>query len=197
MAHGPDTAARRARTRSPLSRAGLGAQSSREDARRGGSTPGIAKDLGSSETGLRRGIDQARINVAQERLEVLTTDERRELAELRRQERVLLMECEMLTTAVCFAKKNQRGSLSSTRRRPPSRSSSSAASSAFRAADVTLGADKPYRSGFLKTEDSPVKSKPPLSAAAGPMDPCASPRNFAPLAGSSAPSGSQGSCRPG
>ena len=56
----------------------------------------VAKDLGISENGLRRWVDQARIDAGQGPPGALTTDERRELAELRRQNRVLLMEREIL-----------------------------------------------------------------------------------------------------
>jgi transposase-like protein len=68
----------------------------------------VAKDLGISENGLRRWVDQARIDTGQGPPEALTTDERRELAELRRQNRVLLMEREILKKAAAFfAKENQ------------------------------------------------------------------------------------------
>ena len=59
----------------------------------------VAKDLGISENGLRRWVDQARIDAGQGPPGALTTDERRELAELRRQNRVLLMEREILKKA--------------------------------------------------------------------------------------------------
>ncbi len=63
----------------------------------------VAKDLGISEHGLRRWGVQARIDAGQGPPEALTTDERRELAELRRQNLVLLMEREILTPAAAVS----------------------------------------------------------------------------------------------
>ncbi len=68
----------------------------------------VAKDLAISETALRRWVEQASIDAGEGPPEALTTDERRELAELRRQNRTLLMEREILKKAAAFfAKENQ------------------------------------------------------------------------------------------
>ena len=65
----------------------------------------IAKDLGIAESGLRRWMAQADIDDGKR--EGLTSDERRELAELRRKNRVLEMEVEILKRASAyFAREN-------------------------------------------------------------------------------------------
>ena len=65
----------------------------------------IAKDLGIAESGLRRWMAQADIDDG--RKDGLTSEERRELAELRRQNRVLAMEVEILKRASAyFAREN-------------------------------------------------------------------------------------------
>ena len=65
----------------------------------------IAKDLGMSESGLRRWIGQADID--QGRKEGLSTTERAELVRLRRENRVLQMENEILKrVAAYFAREN-------------------------------------------------------------------------------------------
>lgn len=57
----------------------------------------VAKDLGLSETALRRWVEQAAVDAGEGPADALTTDERRKLTELRRQNRTLLMEREILT----------------------------------------------------------------------------------------------------
>ena len=65
----------------------------------------IAKDLGIAESGLRRWMAQADIDEG--KCEGLSTDERKELVELRRQKRVLEMEVEILKRASAyFAREN-------------------------------------------------------------------------------------------
>lgn len=65
----------------------------------------IAIDLGISESCLRRWMDQA--DVDQGKKEGLTSDERRELTKLRRENRTLAMENEILKRAAAyFAKEN-------------------------------------------------------------------------------------------
>lgn len=65
----------------------------------------IAKDLGIAESGLRRWM--ARADIDEGKREGLTSDERRELVELRRQKRVLEMEVEILKRASAyFAREN-------------------------------------------------------------------------------------------
>ena len=60
----------------------------------------IAKDLGIAESGLRRWMAQADIDEGKR--EGLSTDERKELVELRRQKRVLEMEVEILKRASAY-----------------------------------------------------------------------------------------------
>jgi transposase-like protein len=60
----------------------------------------IAKELGISESGLRRWMDQADIDEGHK--EGLSSDERAELVQLRRDKRVLEMEIEILKRAAAF-----------------------------------------------------------------------------------------------
>ena len=65
----------------------------------------IARDLGIAETGLRRWLAQADIDDGKR--EGLTSEERKELVELRRQNRVQAMEVEILKRASAyFAREN-------------------------------------------------------------------------------------------
>ena len=65
----------------------------------------IAKDLGIAESGLRRWMAQADIDEGKK--ECLTSDERAELVQLRRDKRVLEMEVEILKRASAyFAREN-------------------------------------------------------------------------------------------
>ncbi|WP_182525845.1 transposase [Nocardioides dongkuii] len=65
----------------------------------------IAKDLGIAESGLRRWMKQA--DVEEGKQEGLSTDERAELVQLRRDKRVLEMEVEILKRASAyFAREN-------------------------------------------------------------------------------------------
>jgi transposase-like protein len=60
----------------------------------------VAKDLGVSESGLRRWMAQADIDVG--RREGLTSGEKEELTRLRRENRVLRMERDLLSRAAAF-----------------------------------------------------------------------------------------------
>lgn len=65
----------------------------------------IAKDLGIAESGLRRWMAQA--DVDEGKRDGVSSDERKELVELRRQKRVLEMEVEILKRASAyFAREN-------------------------------------------------------------------------------------------
>ena len=65
----------------------------------------VARDLGISESGLRRWMAQDDVDAG--RKEGLTTEERRELVELRRRNRVLEMELEIVKRASAyFAREN-------------------------------------------------------------------------------------------
>ena len=71
----------------------------------GASVPRVAKELGISESGLRRWLRQD--DVDDGRVEGLTSDERAELVQLRRDKRVLEMELEILKRASAyFAREN-------------------------------------------------------------------------------------------
>ena len=60
----------------------------------------VARDLGIAESGLRRWVRQYDIDSGQQ--QGLTSDERAELARLRRENRVLRMERELLSRAAAF-----------------------------------------------------------------------------------------------
>ena len=61
---------------------------------------GLARDLGVSESGLRRWMAQADIDDGNK--EGLTTSEKEELSRLRRENRVLRMERDLLSRAAAF-----------------------------------------------------------------------------------------------
>lgn len=60
----------------------------------------VARDLGIAESGLRRWVQQARIDVGDRA--GLTTSEREELVRLRRENRTLRMERDLLSRAAAF-----------------------------------------------------------------------------------------------
>ena len=69
----------------------------------GGRTVGqVAKDLDLTETALRAWVRQAEVDAGQGSPEALTTDERNELARLRRENKQLRMEREILKAAATF-----------------------------------------------------------------------------------------------
>jgi transposase-like protein len=69
----------------------------------GGRTVGqVAKDLDLTETALRAWVRQAEVDAGQGAPEALTTDERSELARLRRENKQLRVEREILKAAATF-----------------------------------------------------------------------------------------------
>ena len=79
----------------------------REGAKVGKSAGAIAKELDLTETALRSWIKQADVDEGRGRNGALTTDEKTELAALRKENRVLRMERELLKKAAAFfAKEN-------------------------------------------------------------------------------------------
>lgn len=78
----------------------------------------VAVDLDLTETALRAWVKRAEVDAGEGPPGALTTDERAELARLRRENKRLQMEREILKEAAAFfAKENSRGSSSSARRR--------------------------------------------------------------------------------
>ena len=80
----------------------------------------IARELDLTETALRAWVRQAEIDAGRGRAGALTTDEREELARLRRDVKRLQMERDILKKATAFFAKEQGGSPSSCARRPTS-----------------------------------------------------------------------------
>ena len=73
----------------------------------GKSVPIVARDLDLTETALRSWVRQAEIDAGRGQPGALTTDERAELAQLRREVRTLRMERDILKKATAFfAKEN-------------------------------------------------------------------------------------------
>lgn len=67
----------------------------------------VASDLGISDSGLRKWVEQAKVNAGQGPAGVLTTEEHKELLRLRRENKTLRMEREILKKATAFfAKEN-------------------------------------------------------------------------------------------
>lgn len=67
----------------------------------------VAKDLDLTETSLRAWVKQAEVDAGKGPAEALTTAEKQELAQLRRENRVLKMERDLLKKAAAFfAKEN-------------------------------------------------------------------------------------------
>ena len=67
----------------------------------------VARDLDLTETALRRWVEQAAIDAGHGRDGALTTDERAELMQLRREVRTLRMERDILKKATAFFAKEQ------------------------------------------------------------------------------------------
>src|SRR2546427_10158892 len=83
----------------------------------------VARELDLTETALRSWVRQAEIDAGRGARGALTTEEREELGRLRRENRTVRMERDILKKATAlFAKEHPRGSRSSSRRRPRSRS---------------------------------------------------------------------------
>ena len=73
----------------------------------GKSLPQVARDLDLTESSLRTWVDRARADVGKGKPGVLTSAEREELAELRKEVRILRMERDILNKAAAFfAKEN-------------------------------------------------------------------------------------------
>lgn len=68
----------------------------------------IARDLGIQATNLRAWVEQARIDAGKGSSDALTTEERKELAALRKENRVLKEEREILKKAAAFFAKESR-----------------------------------------------------------------------------------------
>jgi transposase len=100
-----------------------------------GKTVGAAaRDLDLTESSLRNWVEQTRADRTKGKTG-LTSVEREELARLRKENRVLLEERDILKKAAAFFAKQSRGGLSSSpRRRPSTRSVSSVAACGSRAA---------------------------------------------------------------
>src|SRR3989475_11797909 len=89
----------------------------------GKSVTAVARELDLTETALRSWVRQGEIDAGRGPAGALTTEEREELGRLRRENRTLRMERDILKKATAFfAKENAGGSRSSPRRRPPARS---------------------------------------------------------------------------
>ena len=67
----------------------------------------VARELDLTETALRRWAEQAEVDAGRGRDGALTTDERAELAQLRREVRTLRMERDILKKATAFFAKEQ------------------------------------------------------------------------------------------
>ena len=68
----------------------------------------VARDLGIQPTGLRAWVEQARIDAGKGAPDALTSDEKKELAALRKENRVLKEEREILKKAAAFFAKENR-----------------------------------------------------------------------------------------
>ena len=102
-----------------------------------------ARDLGLTESSLRNWVEQARADRTKGKTG-LTTEERTELAALRKDNRELRMERDILKKAAAFFARNQAScSLGSTRRRPSSRSRSCVSTCRSRPAAFTRRAVDP------------------------------------------------------
>ena len=78
--------------------------------RRVGSVSRVAKDLDLTETALRKWVQQAEIDEGRGADGALTTEEKQELAQLRREVRTLRMERDFLKKAAAFFAKESRPS---------------------------------------------------------------------------------------
>src|SRR2546425_11826855 len=106
----------------------------------GKSVPTVARELDLTETALRSWVRQAEIDAGRGPAGALTTDERAELAGLRREVRTLRLERDILKKATAFyAKEIACGSASSPWSMAPSRSGRCAARSRCRARASTRG----------------------------------------------------------
>src|SRR5882672_680213 len=118
----------------------------------GKSVGAVARELDLAETAVRRWVQQAEVDAGRGRPGALTTEEREELGRLRRENRTLRMERDILKKATAFfAKENACGSRSSPRRGPPSRSGCCAGRSRCRARASTPGRDAHRRHGRGRT----------------------------------------------
>src|SRR5439155_12054418 len=112
----------------------------------------VARELDLTETALRSWVRQAEIDAGRGAPGALTTEEREELGRLRRENRTLRMERDILKKATAFfAKEHPGGSRSSSRRRPRSRSGGCAARCRSRARGSTHGTRARRRRGRKRT----------------------------------------------
>src|SRR3989442_1152263 len=128
------------------------AQAARIVRESGKSVAAVARELDLTETALRSWVRQGEIDAGRGPAGALTTEERGGLGRLRRENRTLRMERDILKKAAAlFPKENAGGSRSSPRRRPACRAGCCAARSRCRARASTPGRRARRRPGRGRT----------------------------------------------